>query len=389
MTITLPPQATPTAAALVARATNGYPLLITSFPSIPLTTTFTPPDGDCGGIYLPETPRIYVVDDKPSCLPPRFSTSDASFYYSPGIACPSGYWTACHDTAGVSTITTVTCCPTIGSDISLSCVPSPQILSDMWETLYCTWIAPSGDGTQIPVTFSDNGGRTSTVLQSVASPGGVNAYGVRMVHEASDLSKSTTTSATTTSEPTTSTGAGGAGRTTNSAATDTAAVPATTDGATTSGGGGLSTGAIAAIAAVVPLVVIGAAVLGFFAWKRKRKNRQLQPEELDSQSPPHDRHHHTSYPASYPPPSSATGLHSALPQSAAPAYDYPAGAGANVHSNGPGVEPKYPDYYYYGSGGPPPTEMDGESRLAEMPSGMPAAELQGHGVGGGGWVTRR
>ncbi|KAL2147478.1 hypothetical protein VTI28DRAFT_9378 [Corynascus sepedonium] len=252
------------------------PLVITSFPSIPLTTTFTPPGTDCGGIYLPSDLPVYIIDNEPSCLPSRFSTSDSSFFYSPGIACPSGYWTACHDTAGVSSITTVTCCPTYG-DISLSCVPRPHLLSEVWETLFCTWEAPPGTaGTVITVTESANGGRTSTVTEQVFSPGGVNAYGVRMVYEATDLQ-----TATSSSRDGSSTG----NSDNDNDPTDSGSSPsATADPSSDSGSGGLSTGAKAAIGVVIPVVVIGAALLVLALW-RKRKKREQQAQQLHELSP--------------------------------------------------------------------------------------------------------
>ncbi|KAK4103218.1 hypothetical protein N658DRAFT_407320, partial [Parathielavia hyrcaniae] len=172
--------------------TSKTALLITSFPSIPLTTTFVRPSSNCGALYSPRKPPVYLIDQDPSCLPPGFSTSNSAFFFSPGIACPSGYWTACHDTTGVSTITTVTCCPTYG-DISLSCVANPLTLSEVWETLFCTWLGPRSTATVVTVTKSVDG-RTSTVTTPITWPQGLNAYGVRMVYESTDLETSTSTS---------------------------------------------------------------------------------------------------------------------------------------------------------------------------------------------------
>ncbi|KAL2132931.1 hypothetical protein VTI74DRAFT_3152 [Chaetomium olivicolor] len=258
---------TPTTAsaadAALSQTTRQNPV-ITSFPFLPLTTTFTPTANDCGGILLPRSPPIYVIDHDPSCLPPGFSTSNPSFFYSPGIACPAGYWTACHDTTGASSITTVTCCPAYG-DISLSCVPSPLALSSVWASLYCTWIAPGGEGTAVTVTKSDDG-RTSTVTERVTAPGGVNAYGVRMVYQQTDL-------AATGRTPTTARGDG---------ETSTAS-PRSSDPAAGSGGsegGGLSTGAKAAIGVVVPLVVLAAVLAGFLLWQRRRRRKTTQEQQL-------------------------------------------------------------------------------------------------------------
>jgi hypothetical protein len=350
--------------------TTATPLVITSFPSIPLTTTFTPPATDCGGVYRPRSPDLFIVDNEPSCLPPNFSTSDSSFFYSPGIACPSGYWTACHDTAGVSSITTVTCCPTYGADISLSCVPNPAQLRGVWETLFCTWIAPAS-GTAVRVTLSSNAGRTSTVAETMTSPGGLNAYGVRMVYQASDLEAAASSSSSSASS-------GAAGSTTSSIPNPTGggdgsgsgsgSSPATSDdpaaSSSDSSGGGLSTGAIAAIGVVVPLVVIGAALLGFALWWRRRKRLQ------QDMGPP-------------PPLSEVPG--SEVPGSALPGYEFTAvGAGAAAghhhhhhHQPGEQVQGKQPAEYYYYGGQPQSHEMGTHWVPSEMPDTGAAYELPG------------
>lgn len=334
-----------------AATTTRTQLVITSFPSIPLTTTFTPPSDGCGGIYSPPRPDVLIIDNRPSCLPPSFSTSDSSFFYSPGIACPSGYWTACHDTAGVSSITTVTCCPTYG-DISLSCVPRPLTLSSVWETLFCTWQAPQSPGTVVSITLSSNAGRTSTVNQAVTFPGGVNAYGVRMVYQASDTETTTATS----SSSTTADGTGQTTSTSNQTGTPLPSASATGD---SSSSPGLSTGATIAIGVVVPLAVIAAVVIGWACWWRKRKQR----------GPPQ-------------PPASSTLSPSA--PSAAPAYEfssvpataaqYPGDYAMAAGAKQPGEHP----YYYYS--GHPQQEM---SPVHEMPSTPHAVELPGPGPGPG------
>ena len=260
--------------------TSKTALVITSFPSVPLTTTFTAPGTDCGGIYIPRKPGIFIIDDQTSCLPTSFSTSNSAFFYSPGIACPSGYWTACHDTTGVASITTVTCCPIVG-DITLSCVPNPLSLSEVWESLFCTWIAPRSPGTTITVTKSDDG-RTSTVLSQVQSAGGINAYGVRMVYQASDLDTATSTSSTlstTTTPPT---------------ATPETSNPPTEAPSTDSGG--LSTAAKASIGTIIPLVVLLAALGAWFFFRRRKRQQQQQqtPDSSALSSLPTQQHEHMS-----------------------------------------------------------------------------------------------
>lgn len=313
------------------------PLVITSFPSNPLTTTFTRGD-NCGGIYGPRHPPILLIDNESSCMPPGF-TGASSAFFSPGIACPSGYWTACHDTTGVASITTVTCCPTYG-DISLSCVPQPLSLSEVWETMFCTWMAPRSPGTAITVTKSDDG-RTSTVTERVTANGGINAYGVRMVYQSSDLNPSS--SSTSASEDASSTPA-------NPTANPDAG-PASSNGAVTTSGpepGGLSTGAKAAIGVVVPLVVIAALVAAFLLWQRRRR---AGGEAALSPAPPP------------PPPSEGLDHH----------HQY----------GGHYVPAKPPGYDHYYSGTPQSHEMTAGWGASELPSTRAAVELPGD-LGGGG-----
>ncbi|KAK3901107.1 phosphoinositide 3-kinase regulatory subunit 5 [Staphylotrichum tortipilum] len=279
--------ATPPDSTTTATKTSRSRVVITSFPSVPLTTKFAAPS-DCGGIY--RLPSIYMMDDKPSCLPDGFSTSNSEFYYSPGISCPSGYWTACHDTTGAASITTVTCCPTYGPDISLSCVPNPLALSEVWETLFCTWIAPRASGTAIRVTKSEDG-RTSTIVARVTSPGGINAYGIRMVYQSTDLPDTASSTITSDSSSSTST------EDPTAPASDTSPTPSSPPTDDTNTSTGLSTGAKAAIGVVVPLVVLGALAIGFAIWWRRRKGRRglLAPSSSAASSPPEAGHEFQGY----------------------------------------------------------------------------------------------
>ncbi|KAK4167239.1 hypothetical protein QBC43DRAFT_9672 [Cladorrhinum sp. PSN259] len=237
--------------------TTYTPLTITSFPSKPLTTAFSRPP-TCGGIYVQPPGDILVVDQRSTtidstCYPPGFATQERSFF-SPGIACPSGYWTACTGT-GVSTITTVTCCPVINT-ISMLCI-DPAQLSAVWQNQFCTWIAPP-KGDTVTVTKSENG-RTSTVVTSLNPPGGLNAYGIRMVFQASDMPTTSTSSQTSSTAP--------AGQSTGGPGQNPEQVDK-----------GLSTGGTIAIAIAIPILIIAAAV-GFFFWRRSRKERTLQNQQ--------------------------------------------------------------------------------------------------------------
>ncbi|PTB66253.1 hypothetical protein BBK36DRAFT_1168872 [Trichoderma citrinoviride] len=238
--------------------------VVTSFPFNPLTTTFTRPS-DCDGIFA--SSFLSGIDFSTSCVPKGFHTDE------------TGYYSACHDNAGARTITTVTCCPTYGTDVSLSCVTASTLFS-VWSTLYCTWIAPDGDGTILPVTVS-NGGTTSTVVGAFQSPGGLNAFGIRMVYQKTDLE--TTTMATTTTTRTSQT------RSKSTTATETGRPKETGEASS-----GLSSGAKAAIGAgvAVPIVVVVGLALGlFFWWWRRRKQyvragQTTPPTELHGESPP-------------------------------------------------------------------------------------------------------
>ncbi|KAK1757846.1 hypothetical protein QBC47DRAFT_166086 [Echria macrotheca] len=241
-------------------STSTYtPFTITSFPRIPLTTTFTRSNSDCAGVYLPTSSNIFLIQDQLSCLPSGFNTAERSFF-SPGIACPSGYWSACHDNTGVSSITTVTCCPTYDADVSLSCL-NPATLDGPWKSKFCTWIA----GTQtkaIPVTES-GGGRTSTVTRTMSGVQGINAYGVRMVYQATDLPSSSTAAA------------GSSGTGSSSSATPPAGSPISPSPAaeSSSPSSGLSTGAAVGIGVAIPVVVLGLLAALFMLWRKRRRER--------------------------------------------------------------------------------------------------------------------
>lgn len=228
---------------------------ISSFSSNPLTTTFSRPD-DCSGIQ--RSSFISGVDIATSCMPDGFEPDPSSFF-SPGLICPDGYVSACHENTGVESITTVTCCPKV-EDVTLSCVTA-KTLQSVWTDYFCTWIGPEKE-TSMPITLSDNG-KTSTEMVGYKSPGGLNAYGVRMVYQSSDLEEAEITAPPDNGEE------------------DPEPV---SDG----DGGGLSTGAKAAIGVVVPVVVIAIAVAVFFFMRRRKKAAAaaLAPAEADSKPPP-------------------------------------------------------------------------------------------------------
>jgi len=226
--------------------TSASQVVITSFPLIPLTTTFTPP-ADCSGLYEPSF-TVGVVDPYTTCLPSGFTLGTTNFF-SPGLICPAGYSTACHDTAGVSTITTVNCCP-VRSDISMSCgdFRGLEHTNSFWGTFFCTWYCSKS--TSLLMTLSSSSGVTSTVSVAYTPGMGLNAYGVRMVYENTDV-------------PTTSASSSGSGSASSPSASGT--------GGSQPKSGGTSGGTIAA-AVVVPVVAL-LALGALYMWWRKRRQR--------------------------------------------------------------------------------------------------------------------
>ncbi|KAK3382537.1 hypothetical protein B0T24DRAFT_17520 [Lasiosphaeria ovina] len=261
------------------------PFTITSFPTVPLTTTFTPPPL-CSGVYLPQDRNILMVDQEASCLPSGFKSQETSFF-SPGIDCPQGYWSACHDTTGVASITTVTCCPFRG-DISLACV-TPSTLGGRWASLFCTWIAPDGNGTTISYTGSSADDKTSTVPLAMTSPDGINAFGVRMVFQSTDTPSSTPPPSSLSSSSPTNTGTGTTASTTTTTGAQAAGTPVEASSS------GLSTRATAAIAVVIPVVVIAGLVGLFLLWRRRRRQQGVDGLGANAplaQGPPENKYYY-------------------------------------------------------------------------------------------------
>lgn len=244
--------------------------ILSTFPANPLTTTFTAAASSCSGLY--SSNGVFVVDPDTACLPSGFASASTD-YFSPGLACPAGYVTACHDNAGVASVTTVTCCPYRG-DITLGCV-TPSTLSDEWATLFCTWIAPADSATTVSLTLSADG-TTSTAAVSLSSPGGLNALGVRMVYQSSDLTATGTATAT----------GSRSGSSNTSAAT---ASGGSTGSGGSSGGGGLSTGATVGIAVALSVAGI-AAITGALLLMRKRRRARPAYGAVGTGSP--DPKHH-------------------------------------------------------------------------------------------------
>lgn len=225
---------------------------ITSFEG-PFPTEYSPP-ADCSHIT---GNSIFGFDFASSCLPDDFNP-DPQAYYSPGTGCPSGY-TAHEDcTRSSGGTTTVTCCPSRG-DIELWCVSEPDSLVGPWESMQCTWSA-GDEQTVLLVTIDDD----ATVAVTMTGGDGINAYGLRMVYEASDLEETTatTTEASSTEQRSSSTPQPTGG--------DSDAADGNSSESSDKGSNNTVT---IAVAVVVPVVLIALGI-AFFLWYRRRKSPQ-------------------------------------------------------------------------------------------------------------------
>ncbi|KAF7549037.1 hypothetical protein G7046_g8467 [Stylonectria norvegica] len=193
---------------------------------------------------------IVHLDYASTCLPKDFN-HNATAYYSPGTGCPTGYTAqpSCTRSVEVGT-TTVTCCP-VRDSLTMACVTDANLLNEAWVDQFCTWSAGNKE-TVILVTGTNSEGVTFTGASTMSGSQGVNAYGLRMIYEPSDLAKETGTTAT--------------------AAKTTTQTSATSTSTENSSGKASNTTAIA-VGVAVPVVVIVAALFGAFFWWRRRKQR--------------------------------------------------------------------------------------------------------------------
>lgn len=147
----------------------------------------------------------------------------------------------------------------VGRRHSLSCIATPRTLLYPWETVLCTWEAAE-TGEHISATYISYQG--SVVLTSLlVSPEGVEAYGVRLKYQATELPS------TTSSLPESSAS--------SDQNLDSIGVPSDEPS------GGLSGGAIAGITVGAVLGALLFLLLGFFLarWQRRRQERLLQEQQ--------------------------------------------------------------------------------------------------------------
>lgn len=227
--------------------------------TIPPTTVFEGPfptdfivPSDCSGIWAG---GVLAIDVKPTCLPRNFNP-DHNAYYSPGTSCPSGYTAQDSCTRSSGSTSTITCCPKRG-DLTLQCVDDPKALEGEYEHMFCTWSA--GDHETV-LYATDGDGDVSAVTMSGRE--GINAYGLRMVYEPTDI----VTSAESATHPE---------RTEYSDPPENQSI----FGRSMTGRGGLPTGEIVAISVVVPIIAAALAI-GVFYWYQGR--RHSRPRQNDA-----------------------------------------------------------------------------------------------------------
>ncbi|KAF6832878.1 hypothetical protein CMUS01_06750 [Colletotrichum musicola] len=342
-----------------------------TFAENPLPTSFSPP-ASCSGIYL--TNNVYAIDNDAACLPPLFNGASTAFY-SPGTSCPTGYTAQpqCSRNGGVRSVTTVTCCPHRG-DITLSCVENDLTLAGVWETQFCTWMA--GPATVVEYTYVSNE-TPRTYAATMKDRDGINAWGIRMVYQASDLVPKTTS----VSETATAGGSVTAATAANTGGSSSNGTEGASSGNTSSSGGndGLSTAVIVAVSIVVPVLVI-AALAGLFFWWRKRKHRYAgvqQPTpgapDADGQVPPEQQQYQQPYQyAAYP--NNGAYQDGSYPQQQ-PAGEMAGGGVAGYYQNdkvlmNPGQQGQHMQFKGY----PHP-----EATPVELPVGLGPAELAADG----------
>lgn len=135
--------------------------------------------------------------------------------------------------------------------------------------------------TTLPITVLKSDGQTTTSSWGFSAGAGINAYGVRLVYQSSDLVAATTSAAL------------GTGTTTSSSVSATGT---SNTGMGMKPSGKLSTGEIIAIAVVVPLVAL--AILGtLFGWLWRKKRVGYKTPDAQTEIPAHhDQSHHDKYP---------------------------------------------------------------------------------------------
>ena len=159
-------------------------------------TAFNPPSDCLADTYLYSDSQlganVFLGPMTSTCYPPDW-TNTSTTHYSPAIVCPTSYSNLCQTTnvAGSVTETVITCCPT-----GFVCAtPSPQ-----WKNILgCT----SSVTQKAPLTVVETDFLSSTAMQTQTAPNAVNAYGIQIRYQLTDLPNPTSTGSSTSSVSTT------------------------------------------------------------------------------------------------------------------------------------------------------------------------------------------
>ncbi|KAN0079613.1 hypothetical protein V8E54_004827 [Elaphomyces granulatus] len=165
-----------------------------AFPA--LTTTFVPPSSCLTDTYLYDinptqtSPYFYSLGPPGTsdCFPSGWE-SVTTAYFSPGV-CPLGYSMACsnYNSIGTLTETTATCCPSGYTCFTLSPVPG-SLTGPPWFTgEACSSKFESKEHITVTTTNAQGSGTTETTVSEID---GINAFGIIIRYQSSDLITST------------------------------------------------------------------------------------------------------------------------------------------------------------------------------------------------------
>ncbi|KAF2119815.1 hypothetical protein BDV96DRAFT_641693 [Lophiotrema nucula] len=239
--------------------------------AVPLTTTFTPPP-QCTTDLWQETydsDHFYALlggQGYTTCLPASFIPT-SEFFYSPGLYCPDGYYSACtsSQSVGSETATVVTCCP-----FGYSCqerANGPNAWP--WEyTLGCT----SACSSSYPITYTDS---SSLKSDNCFVGGGSGAYSVQLRFREADLVTTTTALSSLASTSSSSTPLPSPSSISESPAETSA--PSSVSSPSDSG---LSTGAKTGIGVGAALGVALVAAILYLAWSIRRHSNNKSATDL-------------------------------------------------------------------------------------------------------------
>ncbi|KAL2823445.1 hypothetical protein BDW59DRAFT_163226 [Aspergillus cavernicola] len=170
---------------------------------LPLTTTFTPAPECLEDLWRlnSEWSGVYTYfanlgpDNTEKCLP---SGWDSTVYYSPGLACPSGFLTGSTSVSDGETI--ATCCPVYTKSRWTFVQRTPGDDAKPWHTFESCYYNMTADA-EYTITNTDDGSTfTSATAGSMTSGDGWNAYGLEIRWRASDLSSAPATASASATE---------------------------------------------------------------------------------------------------------------------------------------------------------------------------------------------